>query len=59
MNDPETPTPDGTSQLYVELCRTIQRYGRESDVTVYQMIGILERIKLDFLNEMDRQQNGK
>lgn len=50
---------DGTHQLYVELCRTIQRYGRESDITVYQMIGILERIKLDFLNEMERKQNGE
>lgn len=59
MSQPESPTPDGTQQLYVELCRTIQRYGRESDVTVYQMIGILERLKLDFLNEMHRKQNGE
>jgi len=57
MSQSEEPAPDGTQQLYVELCRTIQRYGRESDVTVYQMIGVLERLKLDFLLEMNRQQN--
>lgn len=43
------------SMLRKELRSVIQRYGQESDVTVYQLIGCLEVVKQDVLDMMDKQ----
>lgn len=41
------------SMLRKELRSVIQRYGQESDVTVYQLIGCLEVVKQDVIDMMD------
>lgn len=43
------------SMLRKELRSVIQRYGQESDVTVYQLIGCLEVVKQDVIDMMDEQ----
>lgn len=39
-----------SAQLRRELIALIRRYGYESDVTVYQAIGVLEVVKLDLID---------
>lgn len=49
-------TTDASSQLRREIRNVIRRYGEESDVTVYQAIGVLEIVKLDLVEALDRAQ---
>lgn len=48
MTDPTTG-----SMLRKELLAVVKRYGQESDVTVYQLIGALEVVKQDVLDMFD------
>lgn len=50
----ETSAPGASNQLRVEIRNLIRRYGRESDVTVYQAIGILEIVKLDLVDMLEK-----
>ena len=38
------------SQLRVEMHKLIMRYGEESDVTLYQVLGMLEVVKQDLMD---------
>jgi hypothetical protein len=40
------------NQLRDTLYRDILRYAQESDMTAYQVIGVLESLKFDLLNAM-------
>ena len=40
------------NQLRQILYKDIVRYAHESDMTAYQVIGVLESLKYDFLNAM-------
>ena len=47
------------NQLRDTLYKDILRYAQESDLTAYQVIGVLESLKFDILNAMqDRQKEG-
>lgn len=43
-----------SDQLRRELHAVIRRYGQESDVTVYQAIGVLEIVKLDLVEMLEK-----
>lgn len=43
-----------SDQLRKEIHNVISRYGQESDVTVYQTIGVLEVVKLDLIEMLER-----
>lgn len=47
-------TPSAAEQLYQELHRVVSRYGKESDVTVFETVGALEAVKLDMMDELKR-----
>ena len=40
----------GPLQLERELCNVINRYTDESDLRIYELIGILEKVKADYLH---------
>lgn len=44
----------GSDQLRKELHDVIRRYGEESDVTVYQAVGVLEIVKVDLIEMLER-----
>lgn len=56
MSEPESSFQSlGASRLLrQEILNTIRRYGQESDVTVYQAIGVLEIVKLDLVEIMEQ-----
>lgn len=43
-----------SNQLRREIHEVIRRYGQESNVTVYQAIGVLEIVKLDLVDMLQR-----
>ena len=50
------------NQLRDTLYKDILRYAQESDMTAYQVIGVLESLKFDLLNAMrnvDNQEDGE
>lgn len=52
-----TTEPNGTnasSQIRHAIHEVIRRYGQESDITLYQVIGVLEVVKLDLVDALDR-----
>lgn len=51
---PEGATDPG-EMLYAELHATIARCARESDLKSYTTLGVLEAIKGDVLNDLQRQ----
>lgn len=44
---------DGQNQLREEMYNMIIRYGKESDITVYQAIGVLEVLKFDLIEMLE------
>ena len=50
-SDPTDQSIAATNQLHDEIDKLIHRYSKESDVTTYQVIGMLEVIKHDLLHE--------
>lgn len=50
----ESHNPVASDQLRRELHDVIRRYGQESDVTVYQAIGVLEIVKLDLVEMLEK-----
>lgn len=50
----ESYSPVASDQLRRELHDVIRRYGQESDVTVYQAIGVLEIVKLDLVEMLEK-----
>jgi len=50
----EPHNPSASNQLRREIREVIRRYGLESDVTVYQAIGVLEIVKLDLVDMLER-----
>lgn len=48
------PTPEAASQFRRELHALIQRWGQESDVTVYQIIGALRVAEHDLIDSLDQ-----
>lgn len=50
----EPHNPTASDQLRRELHDVIYRYGVESDVTVYQAIGVLEMVKLDLVDMLEK-----
>ena len=42
-----------SNQLRRELRAVIRRFGQESDVTVFQAIGVLEIVKLDLVDMLE------
>lgn len=53
MSD-EVPEVPASDQLRKEIHGLIRRYGQESDVTVYQALGVLEIVKLDLVEMLER-----
>lgn len=53
MSEPTNEYFYAASQLRHELMNAVLRYGRESDVTVYQAIGALEAVKADLIDMLD------
>lgn len=45
---------DGSNQIRKELHAVIKRYMDESDVTVYQMLGTLDAVKMDLWDMLER-----
>lgn len=50
----ESHNPTASDQLRREIHDVIRRYGQESDVTVYQAIGVLEIVKLDLVEILEK-----
>ncbi len=53
MSD-EPACPSASEQLRREFHAAIDRYSSESDLTVYQIIGVLEIVKLDMVEALER-----
>lgn len=49
-----SPNPDAATQLRHEINRIIYRYGQESDVTVYQSIGVIRMVEHDLVAALDK-----
>jgi septum formation topological specificity factor MinE len=43
---------DANSQLRREILALIYRYGQESDVTVYSVLGVLDIVKADIIEKL-------
>lgn len=56
MAENQQPVP-ASDQLRHEIHEAIRRYGEESDATVYQAIGVLEIVKLDLVEMLDKAQS--
>jgi len=50
----ESHNPVASDQLRQEIREVIRRYGQESDVTVYQAIGVLEIVKFDLVDMLEK-----
>lgn len=53
MSDDTSPVVTPSSQMRREIHSVVRRYGEESDVTVYQIIGVLEIVKLDLIQMLE------
>ena len=52
MNEEHNFNSQAGNQLRDTLYKDILRYAHESDMTAYQVIGVLESLKFDLLNAM-------
>lgn len=52
MNEENNFNCDAGNQLRETLFKDIVRYAKESDMTAFQAIGVLESLKYDLLNAM-------
>jgi hypothetical protein len=52
MNEEDNFNCKAGNQLRDTLYKDILRYAQESDMTAYQVIGVLESLKFDLLNVM-------
>ena len=52
MNEEDNFNCQAGNQLRQILYKDILRYAHESDMTAYQVIGVLESLKFDLLNAM-------
>jgi len=52
MNEEHNFNSEAGNQLRDTLYKDILRYAQESDMTAYQVIGVLESLKFDLLNAM-------
>jgi len=52
MNEEDNFNSKAGNQLRDTLYKDILRYAQESDMTAYQVIGVLESLKFDLLNAM-------
>ena len=52
MNEEDNFNCKAGNQLRDTLYKDILRYAQESDMTAYQVIGVLESLKFDLLNAM-------
>lgn len=52
MNEENNFNSDAGNQLRETLFKDIVRYAKESDMTAFQAIGVLESLKYDLLNAM-------
>jgi hypothetical protein len=52
MNEEENFNCKAGNQLRDTLYKDILRYAQESDMTAFQVIGVLESLKFDLLNAM-------
>jgi hypothetical protein len=51
-------TPEHTTQLYRILQQAIVNFDKESyDLTVYEVVGVLEAIKADYLERLSQYNN--
>lgn len=49
----EEHNPSATDQLRSEIHKLLKRYGKESDVTVYQILGLLRVIEFDLVEMLE------
>ena len=62
MNEEDNFNCKAGNQLRYTLYKDILRYAQESDMTAYQVIGVLESLKFDLLNAMrnvDNEEDGE
>ena len=52
LDEPTEKSIEATNQLHDEIETLIHRYSKDSDVTAYQIIGMLEVIKSDLIKEL-------
>jgi hypothetical protein len=52
MSEEDNFNSDAGNQLRETLFKDIVRYAKESDMTAFQAIGVLESLKYDLLNAM-------
>jgi hypothetical protein len=52
--DNREPLQTAGTQLYHEVWNLIERYSKESDLTVYEAIGALEAVKADMLSQLPK-----
>ena len=57
MNEENNFNSDAGNQLRETLFKDIVRYAKESDMTAFQAIGVLESLKYDLLNAMREASN--
>ena len=57
MNQENNFNSDAGNQLRETLFKDIVRYAKESDMTAFQAIGVLESLKYDLLNAMREASN--
>jgi hypothetical protein len=52
MNEEHDKKLDASHQLRVEIDKVISRYADESDMTACQVVGVIEMIKFDIINNL-------
>lgn len=52
-NDAKYKAPDAGKMVSNEIRAIIKRYADESDITIYEVVGVLESIKMDLLLDKD------
>jgi len=57
MSEENNFNSDAGNQLRETLFKDIVRYAKESDMTAFQAIGVLESLKYDLLNAMREASN--
>jgi len=57
MSEEDNFNSDAGNQLRETLFKDIVRYAKESDMTAFQAIGVLESLKYDLLNAMREASN--
>ena len=58
MQNPPEQVP-ASDQLRQQIHDVITRYGQESDITIYQAIGVLECVKMDLWDTLTKVRNGE